>query len=635
MNNQSATGMVGAWNRKAVIFSIALACVLLIWAGYTHDWFAGCIGAVWLFGAAWHGIRLRRTGWLELKRNERFMMETEQMVHSLFELNPQPVAVINKQGQIIKANSAARQLSGYSIDDIHREMFEKVIVFDERKRALSYFRMALAGRPQTFETALQHKDGYKIDLLTTLVPVRGAARIDALVAVLQDISGSKRALERIKFMAYYDDMTGVPNRRFFRERLEAALQLAFREQTAVAVLYLDVDRFKLYNDSFGHDVGNMLLLQIAERLSRSVSVNDVLARMEGDEFAIFYANAGDQGSIEQTVKRMYAEFEQPFECQGYMLHISISVGIAISGHGEYDPDKLISRSDIALSKAKESGRGMFLFYNEAMDRGTLDRLTLESDLRAALQRDEFMLYYQPQVDIETGRLIGMEALIRWKHPEKGMIMPSEFIALAEENGLIVPIGEKVIVEACRQNAAWQQAGLPPIPVSVNLSVRQFLQPNLVEWLAGVLRETGLAPCYLELEITESVTLDVDYAEQALEALARLGVQISIDDFGTGYSSLSYLRRFPISRLKIDRSFVRDILDDQNDAQIVQTIIAMSRHFNMKVIAEGVETEQQLKYLQQHGCDEAQGYLFGHPAPPQTFAAEAYGWRQAAAGAPEL
>ena len=634
MNNIPATGQTGAWNRKAVIFSISLACMLLVWAGYTRDWFAGGIGVVWLLGAVWFGLRLRRSGWLTLRRNERFIMETEQMVHSLFELNPQPVAVINRQGQIIKANSAARQLSGHSIEDIHREMFDRVIVSEERKTALNHFRLALGGRPQTFETALRHKEGYKIDLIVTLVPVRSAARIDALVAVLQDISGSKRALDRIKFMAYYDDMTGIPNRRFFRERLETALQLAVREQTSVAVLYVDVDRFKLYNDSFGHDVGNMLLLQIAERLTRSVSASDVLGRMEGDEFAMFYTNAGGNDDVEQAVKRIYAEFEQPFECQGYMLHISISVGIAISGDGECDPDKLINHSDIALSKAKESGRGMFQFYNEAMDRGTLDRLTLESDLRAALQRNEFMLYYQPQVDIETGRLIGMEALIRWKHPDKGIIMPNEFIPLAEENGLIVPIGEKVIEEACRQNAAWQQAGLPPIPVSVNLSVRQFLQPNLVESIAGVLQETGLDPQYLELEITESVTLDVDYAQQALEALARLGVQISIDDFGTGYSSLSYLRKFPISRLKIDRSFVRDILDDQNDAQIVQTIIAMSRHFNMRVIAEGVETEQQLTYLRQHGCDEAQGYLFGRPAPPQTFASQAQGWRQAAASAPE-
>ena len=317
------------------------------------------------------------------------------------------------------------------------------------------------------------------------------------------------------------------------------------------------------------------------------------------------------------------------------MHITLSIGISINTNKETNADELMKYADIALSKAKEKGRNTYQFYSSAMEYGTLNRLTLESELRIAIQRNEFELFYQPQVNIQTGELIGLEGLIRWNHPIKGMIYPDAFIPLAEENGMILPIGEKVIEWACHQNIAWQRAGLPKFPISVNLSVKQFMQPNIVERITDILDNTGLDPKYLELEITESLTLDVDYAEKVLNELKMLGVLICIDDFGKGYSSLHYLKRYPISRIKIDRSFVRDIMVDQNDAQIVLTIIAMSRHLNMKVIAEGVENIEQLRFLGNNDCMDIQGYLISQPISASDFEAWWADWRLGYRNYPEV
>jgi len=550
-----------------------------------------------------------------LNQVERKLADTNQMLHSLFELNPQPVMVTNVHGIIVRTNAAARQLCGYSYEQIQDEHYDRVVTEEERKKLGVYYQQALKGVPQAFETAILHMEGYKIEISVTAIPVRAAvtAEVHELVLILQDITSSKRALERIKFVAYYDDMTGIPNRRFFREHLENALHLAARNKTSIAVLILDIDRFKLFNDSFGHNVGDMLLLQVTERLIRCVSSHDVLARMEGDEFAIFYTDAGSASDIEMSIAAIRLVLEQPFECQGYNLTITMSIGISVNEDSQIDADHLMKCADIALSRAKEI-RNNHQFYSSSMEIGTLDRLTMESDLHSAIQKEEFVLYYQPQVNIVSGDIIGVEGLIRWNHPDRGLVLPGEFISLAEENGTITLIGEQVIEMACKQAVQWQKEGLPHIPVSVNISVRQFLQPNLALRISEILTQTGLPAHLLELEITESVTSDVEYAQKVLDELKQLGVEICIDDFGTGYSSLSFLRKFPISRLKIDRSFVRDIMNDRSDAQIVETIIAMSRHLNMKVIAEGVENREQLLFLEKQQCYEAQGYLFARPMP---------------------
>lgn len=548
-------------------------------------------------------------------KREQFA-ESEQMLHALFEFNPQPIAVLNEKGQFVRANSAARLMSGYSFDEFYLKRFDQIIAEEERKKAIVYSKHAFKGVPQTFETVFYHKEGYKIELNVTAIPIRSdeIEHVHSLVLVLQDITSSKQSLERIKYMAYYDDMTGIPNRRYFRDQLENALHLAVHNKTNIAVFYVDIDRFKLFNDTFGFDVGNILLLQVAERLSRCVTSHDVLARMDGDEFAIFYTDAGDMEEVAKLADQIRSTLEQSFECQGYDLTITVSMGISISDQPGIDAEQLMKQADIALSRAKELGRDTYQFYSESMQRGSLDRLTMESDMRAALQKGEFVLYYQPQVNIVTGECIGVEGLIRWNHPDKGLVMPGDFISLAEENGMIVPIGDWVIEEACRQSIKWRELGLPSIPVSVNLSVRQFLNPSLCDRIAEILSQTGMEPGLLELEITESVASDVEYAQRVLQRLKQLGVRICIDDFGTGYSSLYYLRSFPITRLKIDRSFVRDISSDQHDAQIVETIIAMAKHMNLKVIAEGVESDDQITFLKHHHCEEVQGYYFSKPLP---------------------
>jgi diguanylate cyclase (GGDEF)-like protein len=459
---------------------------------------------------------------------------------------------------------------------------------------------------------VSHKSGYRVDLYATAVPVQLSMDVRGFILICQDITERKRGDEQVRYMAYYDDMTGLPNRRMFRDNLNERLSLARSAGQQVAVFYLDIDRFKLVNDSFGYDYGNMLLLQLAERFTRCITENDYLARTEGDEFAFFYTNVADSNDVIAVIAEINRVLEKPFVLEQYELHITASIGVAISSADEEDADTLMKYADIALARAKEKGRNEYQIFNFDMKSVSINRLKLENELRRAIAGEEFVLFYQPQVDIETGRIVGVEALIRWEHPEKGLISPNYFISFAEESGLIVPIGEWVLRAACKQNKAWQNQGFPKMPISVNLSMRQFFQHNLKGKISHVLEQTGLEPQYLELEITESMTMDVDHAIQSLLELKQLGVHVSIDDFGTGYSSLYYLKKFPIDKLKIDRSFVRDIMVDPNDAAIVTTIIAMTHHLNLKVIAEGVETEDQLHFLHQNRCNEVQGYWFSPP-----------------------
>jgi diguanylate cyclase (GGDEF)-like protein/PAS domain S-box-containing protein len=546
---------------------------------------------------------------------EQRIRESEQFFHSLFEHNPNGICVFSIEGRLTRTNSMAGSFLGYLENDLYGKSF---VSFIERSRAVDaqrQFELSLSGHTQSFDTVLLHKEGFRLDVNVTAVPIQSDRTVTGVIAILQDISERKRGEERIRHMAYYDDKTGLPNRRMFKERLDAALARRVAEDGDVAVVYLDVDRFKLVNDSFGHDYGDMLLLQVAERFTRCVTDRDFLARTEGDEFAFFFTGLREAGGIATTADAINAVLEQPFSLGGNQLHLSASMGIKVySAQEESDAELLMKHADIALSRAKEKGKSNYQIFNADMMLISVKKLTLESDMRKAITNGEFLVYFQPQIEIKSGEIVGFEALIRWKHPERGLVSPNDFIPVAEETGLIVPIGEWVLEEACRQNKAWQDAGLPKVPVSVNLSTRQFLQYNLRDHIECILERTGLDPRYLELEITESMTMDVDYAIVCLYELKKLGVSISIDDFGTGYSSLYYLKKFPVDKLKIDQSFVRDIMVDPNDAAIVSTIIAMTRHLNLKVIAEGVETKEQLHFLHQHDCHQVQGYLFSPPVP---------------------
>ncbi|WP_052947726.1 EAL domain-containing protein [Aneurinibacillus tyrosinisolvens] len=431
-----------------------------------------------------------------------------------------------------------------------------------------------------------------------------------LIVIGRDITERKIAEKNIKYLAYHDELTGLPNRRHLYEVLTTELL----QSDTIAVLFIDLDRFKIINDSLGHLMGDSLLQKVSERLVEC-NQKGMVFRHSGDEFILVIPDTKREES-EQIAQKIIEHLDKPFDLDGHEIYISPSIGICLSTEVETNTSaqELIKFADLAMYQAKQEGKNTFRFYTETIQSKAYTTLEMEMNLHRALERDELLLHYQPQIDLQSGGVSGMEALLRWAHPDLGFISPADFIPLAEETGLIVSIGKWVLYTACKQNKEWQEKGLPPFVVSVNLSARQFYQTDLVEMISEVLKETELDPQYLELEITESMTMDVGRSIKILTELKNLGVKISIDDFGTGYSSLAYLKKFPVDKLKIDQSFVRDCLKDSSDATIVQTIIAMAKNLNLRVVAEGVETKEHLSFLQYHLCHEAQGYFISKPLP---------------------
>jgi diguanylate cyclase (GGDEF)-like protein len=435
----------------------------------------------------------------------------------------------------------------------------------------------------------------------------------------------KRSEEQIIQMAYFDNLTNLPNRILFQDRLKQALAHCERYQRQLAMLFLDLDNFKRINDTLGHFMGDLLLKEVANRLKSCVRKNDSVgrqnideldrsvARLGGDEFIILLNEINNAHDVAKVAQRVLTALSKPFFVLSQEVFITASIGIIVYPFDGSDIDTLLKNADTAMYHAKSQGRNNYQFYKESMNATALEMFTIENHLRKALDRGEFLLYYQPRMDILTGKIVGMEALLRWRHPDKGIILPAEFIYMAEETGLIVPIGEWVLNTACAQNKAWQTEGLAPIHMSVNLSGQQFKQYDLLKTVDRALYNTRLDPQYLELEITESIIMkNVEMTIAMLQELKGIGIQISMDDFGTGYSSFSNLTRFPLNIIKIDRSFVRYIPENQNDIAIVKAIIAMSKTLKLTIVAEGVETEQQLEFLFEQGCDEMQGFLFSPP-----------------------
>jgi diguanylate cyclase (GGDEF)-like protein/PAS domain S-box-containing protein len=434
-----------------------------------------------------------------------------------------------------------------------------------------------------------------------------------------DITERKLTEQRVHHVAQHDALTGLPNRSLLQDRLGQAIAYADRYARPMWVMLIDLDRFKFVNDSMGHKAGDVLLMTIAARLTGSLRETDTVARLSGDEFVVILSEHRDAPLSHDIVQRVMDSVAQPVILGNKEFFVTCSIGVAAYPDQGTPADSLIEHADIAMYSAKKMGRNNFQFYTPAMNEESMERVRIESALRCALERDEFVLHYQPQVDLKTGQIVGMEALIRWQHPEMGMVPPVRFIGIAEETGLIVQIGAWVLRTACAQNKAWQCAGLGKLRVAVNLSARQFGAPDLIAGLESVLADTGLDPDCLEIELTESLFMtDIAPAVESLHRIKSLGVNLSIDDFGTGYSSLSYLSRFPIDVLKIDRSFVADITHDVNDAAIVTSIIALAHNLKLAVIAEGVETQEQLDFLRGHGCDEMQGYFFSKPLPAPEF-----------------
>ena len=542
---------------------------------------------------------------------------------------PYGVIVIGRDKKIRSANQSALTLMGYASEaEVTGMVCNKTLCPAQAGKCPI---LDLKEKVDHSERVLLTRDGRRIPILKTVVPMELDGE-DVLLEAVIDITERKQSEEKIRSLALYDGLTGLPNRTFYKELLVRAIAIAQRRRKPLATLFIDLDFFKRINDTLGHSDGDRLLQAVAERLVSCVRISDSVARPEedaaastvsrlgGDEFIVLLNELSDAKYAALVAHRILDDLLSPFMLSGQEVVISASIGISLYPLDGGDPEALLKNADIAMYQAKEQGRNNFQFYSPAMNKTALERLTLENDLRKALERQEFLLYYQPKVDIPTRRIIGVEALIRWKHATRGLVSPVEFIPLAEETGLIVPIGEWVLRTACAQNKAWQAAGFSPIAMSVNLSNRQFGQKDLVDTVVGILKTVDTDPRYLELEITESTIMhDPDKAIAALHKLKGMGIAVSIDDFGTGYSSLNYLRRLPLDCLKIDRSFIMNIITNPDDAAITAAVVAMAHSLKLRVVAEGVETEEQLAFLRGLGCDEAQGYLFSRPVPADEFA----------------
>jgi len=518
--------------------------------------------------------------------------------------------------QFIKANSLACVDTGFSPEEMKQKTFvELAPSLDPQKLSRMCDSLINKIRPMvSFETTFNRKDGtsYPAECKLQLVEPKGSD--SEILLWVQDLTERKQMENTIRQMAYYDSLTGLPNRNLLNDRLAVALANSSRNNQKVAILFLDLDHFKTINDSLGHETGDQLLQQVSLRIKRVLRKQDTIARMGGDEFIILIPGLTETDHTARLAEKILDAITPVFKIGDNELYIGCSIGISIFPDDGTEIKTLLKNSDLAMYRAKEKGRNTFQLYTPSMNFKAMERLAVEKNLRKALDREEFELYYQPKINLESGQIAGMEALIRWDSPELGMVMPSQFIHIAEETRLIIQMGHWVLLTACRQAKQWQSEGLPQIPISVNLSVVQFTHPNLVSEINKVINQTNTQPHNLELEITESVLMqDTTLAVSILNKLSELGIKISIDDFGTGFSSLNYLKNLPIDYLKIDQTFIKDF-NLQTNSAITKAIVTLAQSLNMKTIAEGVETEEQKKFLKELNCDEAQGYLFSKPLP---------------------
>lgn len=575
---------------------------------------AGKLGSVTVF----HDISERRQA-------ERALRESEERYRDLFENANDLIISTDPEGNILYANRAWMEALGYSAEEVtHQKLFE---VLDEYNRPQLQKLLGQIAYEQTVsgvEFVLLTKDGRKINVEGNLSfrwddGTLGSTREPGAVrAIFRDISERKQAEEKITHLAYFDSLTGLPNRVQFKEKLNQALRQALHKNQMLAVIFLDLDGFKKINDTLGHSEGDRLLQLVANRLTSCLRGDDIVARQGGDEFTLLLTHLNSVAEAAEVAKRILEALGWPFQLKDQDYQISASIGVSVFPKDGKDAETLLKHSDAAMFSAKEAGRATYRVYDPALNQKLLKRIEMERSLRRAIEYKELEVWYQPIVDARSGKIVSTEALVRWRHPELGIILPVDFIPLAEENGAILPIGEQVLETACIQNTLWQMAGHPDLRVSVNLSARQFQQKNLLDMVTGVLEKAGLKPEFLELEITESVAMkNVEHTIAMVRELKQMGVRISIDDFGTGFASLSYLKLFqPIDTLKIDRSFVHDLaIRSQNAEALVATMIVLAKNLKLKVVAEGVECRAQLDFLREHNCDEIQGTLCSEPLEP--------------------
>jgi len=554
-----------------------------------------------------------------LASKDKEIVEHENWYKSLYENHLDGIITVDLHNKIIDINPSAHRITGMNMNGYINQPAAVLLdlhVEQHREQAKKQFVASLEqGQLRMSETVIVHKEGHHVHLNTFCVPVVNDGEVKGTYLIFRDITEETRSKEKIKYMAYHDELTSLPNRRLMKSMLEDAIRHSVPGSTSFALLFMDIDRFKIINDSLGHAYGDQFLQMVTERLHQVAAGMQVsIARMGGDEFTLICHGNPIEAISTQVAQRLLESIQIPYRLKDNDFYVSASIGIAIYPEHGADAEELIKNADTAMYEVKRNGKNDFQFYTRRLDEHVMEKIELEAALRKAVMNNELIIHYQPQVNQRTRQIVGVEALLRWIHPEKGIIAPGVFIPIAEETGLIGEIGTWVLREACRQMHSWEQQFHWNIPISVNLSTQQFHQDHLVREIKNILAETGLSPRFLELEITESMMMDATRSSQVLQELSGLGIRISMDDFGTGYSSLSYLKLFPIHKLKIDRSFIQDITNNDDDRAIVATIIAMAHNLKMNVIAEGVETKEQLELLLENGCNDIQGYYFSKPVP---------------------
>ena len=551
------------------------------------------------------------------KHAEEALRQAEEKYRAIFEDAVVGIFQITPEGRPLSINRALAHMHGFDspeqflleVSDVGSQIFVNPGQMSEMTKDLEQHSVI-----HGVEIEIYCRDRTKKWVVANMRAGRASnGAIAILEGTIEDITDRKNAEQRVQFLAYYDALTGLPNRTLLRDRIATALAGARRRKEKLAVLFLDLDRFKIINDSLGHSIGDLLLQEVAERLKTWVRGQDTVSRVGGDEFVIVLTGIANETNAERAAEKIVNTISTEFSIGGHVLNISCSIGVSIFPRHGTDAEMLIKNADAAMYCAKQNGSKRIQFFTEDLNAQMVERLTLENGLRTALARNEFFLEYQPQADLGTGQLIGFEALLRWRSPTLGLVPPDRFIQIAENCGLIVPIGAWVLRTACLQAHEWQQEGLPAVTIAVNVSAVQFRQDGFRDLINDVLRDTGMTPQTLELELTESLLLtNADVVFSVLQELNEMGVKLAIDDFGTGYSSLSYLKQFRVDKLKIDRSFIRDIGTDPDDAAITAAIISMAKSLNLEVIAEGVETEEQMSFLGLHHCDQIQGYYLSKP-----------------------
>jgi len=572
-------------------------------------WVAGMNATVAFIGAFLMAI---------IRRDHQAVKESEEALQGFINSANDLIFCCNSQGAVIYSNQICRDILNFGHHEHGKRILFDFVTGEYRENLKKHFdRMITEQHSHHIELQLS-TDGIEsifVEMsLSTSIQETGET---VVWGVCRDITERKIAQHELYKLAHHDILTGLPNRILLEDRLQQTKALAHRTNTLFAVLFLDLDRFKIINDTLGHSVGDELLRMVAIRLKSALRETDTIARIGGDEFIIILQDIKDRPNITFLAEKITRSLGLPFTLRDHELFITTSLGISVFPEDTSNTDEMMKKADIAMYHAKATGRNNFQFYNDNMDENASRRFTISTSLRRGLEQNEFRVYYQPKVDVNSGQIVAMEALVRWEHPELGLLSPVEFIQLAEESGLIMQLGEWVLRESCKQNKKWQNEKLIDMRVAVNLSGYQLQHTNLLETIKSVLKETGLSPDHLELEITESVIMqNPEFAVTILNEFSSMGIHISIDDFGTGYSSLAHLKRFSVNTLKIDKSFVRDVDLSTTDAAIATAIIAMGNSLNLNVIAEGVETEAQFEFLKLNNCHQVQGFLFSKPLPPE-------------------